>query len=72
MTASIESCFDPNNVQVLQGLGFLYPCRLGDPEAWRKISVAVEWFQKDLDIDVLKPKYFPFITAHWCAEKSRV
>ena len=41
MTASIESRFDANNAQVLQGLGFLHPCRLGEPDAWRKISVKI-------------------------------
>ncbi|CAB4033500.1 zinc finger MYM-type 1-like [Paramuricea clavata] len=58
MTASIESRFDANNAQVLQGLGFLHPCRLEDPGAWRKISVAVKWFQKDLDIDALQTEIF--------------
>ena len=58
MTASIESRFDANNAQVLQGLGFLHPCRLEDPEAWRKISVAVKWFQKGLDIDALQTEIF--------------
>ena len=58
MTASVESRFDVNNAQVLQGLGFLHPCRLRDPEAWRKISVAVKWFQKDLDIVALETEIF--------------
>ena len=58
MTASIESRFDANNAQVLQGLGFLHPCRLGEPDAWRKISVAVKWFQNDLDIDALQTEIF--------------
>ena len=58
MIASIESRFDENNAQVLQGLGYLHPCRLEDPEAWKKISVACKWFQKDLEIDALQTEIF--------------
>ena len=58
MTASIESRFDTNNAQVLHGIGFLHPCRLGDPEAWKHVSVAVKWFQKDLDVDALQNEIF--------------
>ena len=76
MIASIESRFDENNAQVLQGLGYLHPCRLEDPEAWKKISVACKWFQKDLEIDALQTEIFSLqvssLLVHWRAEKSRV
>ena len=53
MIVSIESRFDENNAQVLQGLGYLHICRFGDPETWKKISVACKWYLKDLKIDAL-------------------
>ena len=42
----------------MQGLGYLHPCRMEDPKAWKKISVACKWFQKDLEIDALQTEIF--------------
>ncbi|CAB4031166.1 zinc finger MYM-type 1-like, partial [Paramuricea clavata] len=63
MSSSIESRFDKHNAPVLKGLGYLGPSRLASPEAWENISLAVQWFQSDLDVDALESEIFSLQTS---------
>ena len=63
MASSIETRFDKNNAPVLMGLGYLNPSRIGNPEAWKYISVAAQWFQSDLDVDELETEIFSLQTS---------
>ena len=54
MISSIESRFDKHSASVLKGLGYLEPSRVGSSDAWTNISLAVDWFRADLDVDALE------------------
>jgi hypothetical protein len=41
----------------------LGPSRLASPEAWENISLAVQWFQSDLDVDALESEIFSLQTS---------
>ena len=62
MSNSIESRFDKDNSPVLKGLGYLDPSRIANPETWENISLAVKWFQSDLDADALESEVFSLQT----------
>jgi hypothetical protein len=75
MVSSIESRFDKNNAPVLMGLGYLNPSRIGNPEAWKHISVAAQWFQSDLDVDEVENEIFSLQTSSLLAnilEKAKL
>ena len=36
------------------GLGYLNPSQIGNPEAWKHISVVAEWFESDFEVDELE------------------
>ena len=63
MASSIETRFDKNNAPVLMGPGYLNPSRIGNPEAWKYISVAAQRFQSDLDVDELETEIFSLQTS---------
>ncbi len=63
MVSSIESRFDKNNAPVLTCLEYLNPSRIGNPEAWKHISVTAQWFQCDLDVDEVERKIFSLQTS---------
>ncbi|CAB4018532.1 zinc finger MYM-type 1-like [Paramuricea clavata] len=51
MSNSIETRFNMENTAVLKGLGYLHPARISHSQAWESISVAVKWFQNDIDLE---------------------
>ena len=67
MSNSIESRFDKDNSPVLKGLGYLDPSRIANPETWENISLAVKWFQSDLDADALQSEVFSLQTSSFLA-----
>ena len=68
MVSSIESRFDKNNAPVLVGLGYLNPSRIGNPEAWKHISVAAEWFESDFEVDELESEILSLQTSSLLAK----
>ena len=63
MISSIESRFDKHSASVLKGLGYLEPSRIGSSDAWTNISLAVDWFRADLDVDALEIEFLSLQTS---------
>ena len=63
MISSIKSRFDKHSASVLKGLGYLEPSRVGSSDAWTNISLAVDWFRADLDVDALEIEFLSLQTS---------